>query len=72
MPLSLEGRASADQLSRTHVPMSPNVTEPTHLTKASDMYAFGVLTREVRMVPIPQRCSLRSLQTGPNGAISVR
>ena len=48
----MEGRAGAD---RTHAPeltvpgVSSSGTEATHPTKASDMYAFGVMAFEVRI-----------------------
>ena len=44
-----------DRLSRSRAPelaglwMSPNVNGPAHPTKASDMYAFGVMAWEVWM-----------------------
>jgi len=50
---TVEGRTSADRLSRRRAPeltcpgMLPNANDPTHPTGASDMYSFGVMTWEV-------------------------
>jgi len=52
---TVEGRTSNHRLSRCRAPelaglgMSPNVTDAAHPTKASDMYAFGVMAWEVRI-----------------------
>jgi hypothetical protein len=39
--------------------MSPNATDATHPTKASDMYAFGVMTFEVREDTFTWYCPVR-------------
>jgi len=49
-----EGGTSPDRLSRSRAPeltglgVSPNAADIIHPTKASDMYAFGVMSWEVR------------------------
>ena len=48
-----QGKMSTDRLSRSRAPelaglgASSNLANPTHPTKASDMYAFGVMAFEV-------------------------
>ena len=49
----------------------PNLTDPTHPAKAVDMYAFGVMTWEVRQTPSYGIVQFRSLEIGPHGAIAV-
>ena len=65
---------NTDRLSRSRAPelvgpgTSSNLTDPTHQTKASDMYAFGVMAFEVWINSSVLRGSLtrnRSLQANP-------
>jgi len=72
-----EGAAGTDRLSRSLAPelacsgIPPNLTEPSHPTKASDMYAFGVTAWEVGTGPLIWRRSIHSLGTGSHGPTSV-
>jgi len=50
---------------------SPNTADPTHRTKASDMYAFGVMTFEVRTDAFAWYRFVHSLRTGSYGATPI-
>lgn len=70
---TVESNARSDRLSRAHAPelicprALPNLTEPTRPTKASDMYAFGVMAWEVRVDSFVRCRSVSSLETGSHG-----
>jgi serine/threonine protein kinase len=64
-----EGRTSAGRLSRSD---APEVVRGSSLpTKASDMYAFGVMTWEVRVDLFVWNCSVCSFETGSHWATPV-
>jgi len=50
---------------------SRDVTDPTPRTKASDMYAFGVVAFEVWTDTFGRYCLTRSLETGSYGATAI-
>ena len=74
---AVEGGTGADRVPRSRVPgltrpvESTNLTDLTHPTKASDMYAFGVMAWEVRTDLFMQCWSVRSLETGSYGTSTV-
>lgn len=71
------GGTSGDRLSRGRAPeitwpgVPPGLTDSTHSTKASDMYAFGVMTWEVRIAPFVRRYSVRSIDAGLHGPTAI-
>jgi len=74
---AVESKTRIDRLSRNRAPelMGPreslNGTDNTHPTKASDMYAFGVMTWEVWSDSFVRCCSIRSLGAGSHGAATI-
>ena len=62
-------RACAPELT---VPgISRDATDPAPRTKASDIYAFGVMTFEVWTDTFVRYFSARSLETGSHGATAI-
>ena len=67
----------SDKPPRTQAPelanqkTSPNATGSTRCTKASNMYAFGVIAFEVRMDTFASYCSVRSLEAGSRGRTRI-
>jgi len=62
-------RACAPEL--TAPGASWDITDPKPRTKASDMYAFGVMTFEVRTDTSGRYFSARSLETGSHGTTAI-
>ena len=69
----MEGRDTIDILSRNRAPemIGPGTTGTAHPTKASDMYAFGVMTWEVRTDSFVRYYSICSLGVGSHGTTTV-
>ena len=73
----VEGRIGTNRLSCACAPeltalgVSPDVADPKPRTKASDMYAFGVMTFEVWTDTAAWYCSARSLETGSHWTTTI-
>ena len=73
----VEGRMGTNRFSRACAPeltvpgASRDATDPKPRTKASDMYAFGVMTFEVWTDTFVWYFSVRSLETGSHGTTTI-
>jgi len=73
----VEGRMGINRLSCACAPeltapgASPDVTDSKPRTKASDMYAFGIVTFEVWKDTVAWYCPARSLETGSHGTATI-
>lgn len=72
-----EGGTSGDRLFRGRAPeitwleVPPGMNDSTYPTKASDMYAFGVMVWEVRIASFVRRYSVHSIDAGPHGPTTI-